>query len=253
MRSFISVVVITVAATAALIGCGGSGADTSNAKLVGNWVAETMTANGQTVPCPNEITSGSVSHECTRVEVTFASDGKVSVFTPGEGTENGTYRVEDDRVFVTLPSESMQFTYATHHGTHVNLTYNDEGHPVTLSFRKFELPGSAVVGNWLLNEMTVDGETVTCPGSVFVGDAEYDCERSTMHLRASGTVVASDPADETPMVGSYTYDGTNLSVHIGEIHSTVAVTVAPTTLALSSDEDEITVVRSFIRTLGAAL
>ena len=133
MLRHLCVFCLVIFATALLIGCGGQDdrrrTGTTDARILGDWVAREITYNGQTQPCPGEIVNGDERVSCSGDTTVFESGGQYTV-----GSVRDDYYFDSNTVTLFNRSGNAASFGVVFDGTANTMTWswNQNGRPATL-------------------------------------------------------------------------------------------------------------------------
>jgi hypothetical protein len=106
-------------------------------------------------------------------------------------------------------------------------------------------------GTWVLDSMTANGTTVTCPGDVDFTGFTMGCSRYTIVYTKEGKFTQTS-ADGTQVVnGTFNFDGSVLTTNYGNGNETVSVPLVATnngaTYSITVRQNGFPVTYSFVR------
>ena len=121
----------------ALVGCGGSGSDTTSAtRIIGAWEQTHMRVGNQSVACPGSVTVGDTEYSCVRTAVTFRANGTITTVDPGEQPQNGTYSVMGNTLNATVNGETLTGSLAFSGNNSMTVSIVDDGVLVHSTFSR---------------------------------------------------------------------------------------------------------------------
>ena len=138
MKQHLLMLVATLVATVALIGCGGSGSDrvigTQDPRILGDWQPTEIHFGGQVQPCPGSIIAGDPGNEdevrCTSDLTHFSQEGRIS-----SGTTSHDYFFSSSGLLTvyTSPTANIQVTFENT-DTRMKFSFTQRGRDVEVIF-----------------------------------------------------------------------------------------------------------------------